>query len=168
MHIARCGGENWVRVGSLCDRNVASIDAGASVLEAATLMRDRHTGYLVVTDAPMPAGVPTGVLLERDFVVKVLACGADTSALQVRHVMTPETLTASEAEEVSTVLLRMRSFGVRRLPVVDRDGRLCGVLSLDDIVDHLACELTDAVASIRNEQKLERCSTPGARHARYA
>jgi hypothetical protein len=61
-----------------------------------------------------------------------------------------------ENDELPVALQRMRSLGVRRLPIVGLEGQLKGVLSLDDVVDCLASELTSVAGSIRTELNLER------------
>jgi CBS domain-containing protein len=145
-----------MKVSSLCTREPVTIDRAASPEEAAALMRRRHVGYLVVTDTRHSGLTPVGVLTDRDIVIKIVAKSVDTRALSVGDVMTADPVTCGESDELSGALQRMRKLGVRRLPVVGLDGRLTGVLSLDDVVDSLASELTNVAGSIRNELNLER------------
>jgi CBS domain-containing protein len=145
-----------MKISSLCTREPVTIDRSASLEEAAGLMRDRHVGYLVVTDTRRRGRAPVGVLTDRDIVIKVLAKGVDTRALSVGDVMTADPVVTGENDELPVALQRMRSLGVRRLPIVGLEGQLKGVLSLDDVVDSLASELTSVAGSIRNELTLER------------
>ncbi len=143
-------------VGSLCTHRVITVDRGIDVAAAAGVMRDNHIGYLIVTDARSGGAAPVGVLTDRDIVVKVLAKDVDPHSLTVGDVMTPEPLTAADDDGLSETLHRMRGMGVRRVPVVGPRGQITGVLSLDDVIDHLVGQLADVSGSIHTEQKFER------------
>jgi CBS domain-containing protein len=132
---------------------VITVDRQIDIAAAAAVMRDNHIGYLIVTDAGGPS--PVGVLTDRDIVVKVIAKDVDAHTLTVGDVMTPEPLTAAEDDGISETLHRMRRLGVRRVPVIGSRGQVTGVLSIDDVVDHLVSQLTDVAGSVRNELKLE-------------
>jgi CBS domain-containing protein len=139
--------------GSICTHRVITVDRQIDIAAAAAVMRDNHIGYLIVTDAGGPS--PVGVLTDRDIVVKVIAKDVDAHTLTVGDVMTPEPLTAAEDDGISETLHRMRRLGVRRVPVIGSRGQVTGVLSIDDVVDHLVSQLTDVAGSVRNELKLE-------------
>jgi CBS domain-containing protein len=143
-------------VGSICTHRVITVDRGIDVAAAASVMRENHIGYLIVTDAKSGAAAPVGVLTDRDIVVKVLAKDVDAHSLTVGDVMTPEPLIAADDDGLSETLHRMRRLGVRRVPVVGPRGQITGVLSLDDVIDHLVGQLGDVAGSMQNEQKFER------------
>ena len=124
-------------IGAICTRKVIAVDREIDISAAARVMRDNHTGYLVVTDARSGGSSPTGVITDRDIVVKVLAKDVDPHTVTVGDVMTPEPLTAADDDAISETLRRMRRLGVRRVPVVGPGGSVIGVLSIDDVVDHL-------------------------------
>ena len=88
--------------------------------------------------------------------VEVLAEGVALDAVIVGDIMSREPLTAGEDDELFDTLRRMRELGVRRVPVVDREGALAGILAVDDVSDLLAEQLNDLVALIRNELRHER------------
>jgi len=88
--------------------------------------------------------------------VKVLAKDVDPHTLTVGDVMTPEPLTAADDDGISETLRRMRRLGVRRVPVVGVSGKVSGVLSIDDVVDHLVGQLSNISGSVRNELQFER------------
>jgi CBS domain-containing protein len=142
-------------IGSICTHRVITVDRQVDIAAAAAVMRENHIGYLIVTDARSGGSAPVGVLTDRDIVVKVLARDVDPHTLTAGDVMTPEPLTAAEDDGISETLHRMRRLGVRRVPVVGARGQVTGVLSIDDVVDHLVGQLTDVAGSIRNELKLE-------------
>lgn len=140
---------------SICTHRVITVDRQIDIAAAATVMRENHIGYLIVTDARSGGASPIGVITDRDIVVKVTALDVDPHTLTVGDVMTAEPLTAAEDDGISETLHRMRRLGVRRVPVVGARGQVSGVLSIDDVVDHLVGQLADVAGSIRNELKLE-------------
>jgi CBS domain-containing protein len=118
-------------------------------------------GTLVVVDEQDGRRTPVGILTDRDLVVRVLtADGHDIAALVVDNVMTQPLVTVSEHESLFDALKKMRSFGVRRLPVVNEHGGLEGLLTFDDLIDVVAEELSDLSALVSREQKREREATP--------
>lgn len=132
------------------------------MMTAAALMRDRHVGYLVVIEstAAGDSGKPVGVLTDRDIVVGILAKSVDPKTLRVGDVMSREPVVVEESKPLEAALRAMRRAGVRRVPVVGTAGQLVGVLSLDEVVEHLAKELAEASGSIRSELKREQALRP--------
>ncbi len=148
-------------VGELCNRQVVIANRSDSLVEAAQRIRDFHVGTLVVVDEQNGRRVPVGVVTDRDLVVSVLAANLrDLGALNVGDVMTTELVTAHERDNLFDALKKMRSFGVRRLPVVNDNGGLEGILTFDDVVDVVAEELSDLSTLIAREQKREREEKP--------
>lgn len=151
-----------MRVGDICTRNVVTVREFDDLTTAAQIMRQKHIGYLVVIkpnvgDATV---VPVGVITDRDIVVGVVARETDPRSLTVGDVMTRQPVLAWEDTSVSAALHHMREIGVRRVPVVDRGGGLTGILSLDDVLDALADELTEVASSIRHGRKVESALRP--------
>lgn len=148
-----------MNAGSVCKRGVVTVAPTDDLIAAAHLMREKHVGYLIVSEmsgAPEKHKRVVGVLTDRDIVVAVLAQEVDAHALKVGDVMTRNPLLIEEAQSIEAVLRHMREAGVRRVPVVDRSGALTGVLSIDDVLEHIAEQLINIAGSIRNEQRLER------------
>jgi len=143
-------------IGAICTRKVITVDREIDIPVAARVMRDNHIGYLVVTDSRSEGSTPIGVITDRDIVVKVLAKDVDPHTLTVGDVMTPEPLTAADDDGISETLRRMRRLGVRRVPVVGVSGKVSGVLSIDDVVDHLVGQLSNISGAVRNELQFER------------
>jgi CBS domain-containing protein len=142
-------------IGSICTHKTITVDRSIDIAAAAAVMRDNHIGYLIVTDIRSGGATPIGVLTDRDIVVTVMAKDIDPHALTVGDVMTPDPLIAAEDDGISETLSRMRRLGIRRVPVVGPKGHVTGVLSIDDVVDHLVSQLSDVAGSIRNELGLE-------------
>ena len=148
-----------MNAGSVCTRGVVTVAPMDDLVAAAHVMREKHVGYLVVSEVCGPARKErrvVGVLTDRDIVVAVLAQEVDAHTLKVGDVMTRNPLLIEEGQSIEAVLCHMREAGVRRVPVVDRSGELSGVLSIDDVLEMLAEQLINIAGSIRNEQRMER------------
>ena len=131
-------------LGEICNRDVVVIGKDTTVQEAAQLMRTHHVGALVVTREREGARLPVGLITDRDIVIEVLAEGVEISAVLVGDIMSDRLLTAAESDGLWETLQRMRIKGVRRLPVVDAQGFLQGIVTLDDMVELLADEVAQA------------------------
>ena len=142
-------------VGELCIREVVVTPRKASVLEAAKLMRQHHVGDVVVTDEIDGHRAPVGIVTDRDIVLEVLAQELDATSLTVGDIMTSALITVRENDGVFQTIQLMRAKGARRAPVVDSQGVLVGIVSVDDFVELLAEELSQLAKLIAREQKLE-------------
>ena len=108
-----------------------------SVQIAAQRMHDHKVGCLVVVDDEHH---PIGIVTDRDLMVRVLARGADPMQTVVRQVMTSPALTVNKETPIETAITLMRAGACRRLAVVGEDSRLCGMVSLDDVMRLIAEE----------------------------
>lgn len=139
---------NALAIGSLCTREVDLADAEETVLDAARRMRERRVGTLVVVDG---VGRPVGLVTDRDLAVRVLADGRDPRRTSVAEVMTFRPRTVGEDTPIEAALSLMRSGGFRRLPVVNDDEKLVGIVSLDDVLALLAEEFASIGALLDRE-----------------
>jgi len=148
--------------GEVCSREVVFVRRSDPVIDAARLMREHHVGCLVVIEDQRGRRVPTGMLTDRDIVVGVVAQAPEDGlgGLTVGDVVTRPVITAGEDETIHDVIKRMRGHGVRRVPVVATEGALVGLLSVDDILDVVAEELTDVARLIVREQRQEERHRP--------
>jgi CBS domain-containing protein len=105
-------------------------DLASTLSEAAHLMRLRGVGSLVVLDG---GGAITGILTDRDLALKGYGKGLAASAT-VDEVMSTSPKTIAFDADSSEATTKMIEFGVRRLPVVDATGALCGIVTFDDLV----------------------------------
>jgi len=132
-----------MNIKQICSRVVVVAEPETDLREAARLMRDHHVGALVVIDKRDGVTRPLGIVTDRDIVVTVVAAdNVNPESLTVRDLMSGELAVAVESDGVFEAVDRMQDSGARRLPVVDGDGRLVGILSLDDVLRMLASELT--------------------------
>ncbi len=145
-------------VGEICNREVVIAQKALSVVDAAQLMRKHHVGDLVVVEERNGRRHPVGIVTDRDIVVEVVAAEVNPDALKVGDIMGPEVATVRESEGLFEALRYMRGKGVRRMPVVDRDGGLVGILTLDDLLSLLAEEMTELAKLVSHERQREATS----------
>jgi len=112
--------------------------------DIARKMRDEDIGSIPIAENDRLVGMVT----DRDIVIRALADGADMSTLDARSVMSPQILYCREDQTVEEVLANMGDRQVRRLPVVDRDKRLVGMISLGDLSRAKAKKAGDALKDI--------------------
>ena len=143
-------------IGDVCVRDVAIGNKDMTVLDAAQLMRRLHVGNVVLTEeSPTGRKVPVGIVTDRDIVVSVVATGLDPSVYTIGDLVTEALVTAHEDEGIFEALHRMRVRAVRRMPVVNREGGLVGIISVDDLIQLLAEEMSDLAKLISREQARE-------------
>ena len=145
-------------VGEICNREVVIAEKTFSVVDAALLMRKHHVGDLVVVEEKNGRKHPVGIVTDRDIVVEVVAAEVNPDALKVGDIMGPEVATVHEGEGLFEALRHMRDKGVRRMPVVDREGGLVGILTLDDLLSLLAEEMTELAKLVSHERQREAVS----------
>lgn len=129
-------------VGKFCFREVVVADESSTILEVAKLMRTHHVGNVVVVRRDGELAKPVGIITDRDIVVELIATETDYNALMARDLTGGELVTAHEDESLWDSLQKMRSRGIHRLVIVDSKGGLAGILSVDDVLELLADEIT--------------------------
>jgi CBS domain-containing protein len=135
-------------VGSISVRNVDTARPKESVAVGAERMHQRAVGALVVVN---DADQVIGIVTDRDFVSRVLAKGRNPTTTSIRDVMTLSPKTITEGTPIETALLAMRAGRFRRLPVVDQDNKLIGLITLDDILMLLAEEFSQVGRLLKRE-----------------
>ena len=145
-----------MRVGDICTRAVVHCERSTRIPQLAQLMRNRNVGDVVVVDAAGGRLRPIGLVTDRDLVLEVLAQGVPPDTLTAQDLVRDGVLTAGENDTVYDAIWHMRSRNVRRLPVVDDDGALVGVLSVDDVIGFLSQEMTQVARVAHDQIKAER------------
>lgn len=145
-----------MRIGGISTLEAVHCKREASVLEAALLMRQHHVGDLIVVDEVDGGLMPVGILTDRDIVVSITAEGLDSKSIEVGDIMSTELLSTSEDADVHETIEQMRVKGVRRLPVINRSGTLVGVVSVDDLMEFLAEEMTELSRISLRQQSIEK------------
>ncbi|WP_163327976.1 CBS domain-containing protein [Desulfurobacterium thermolithotrophum] len=131
-------------VKDLIQRKVVTIEPEDSVMLAAQRMKDKMVGSLVILDGDKPAGIIT----DRDIAIRVVGTGKDPKTL-VKEVMTKDPITIREDASFFELTKAFRDAAVRRLIVVDKNGKLIGLISIDDVLELLTTEFANLIAAIR-------------------
>jgi CBS domain-containing protein len=131
-------------VGELCIREVVFVRPDETIVDAAKLMRTYHVGDVVVVRDEGGRRRPVGMLTDRDLVVEVLAQAADKApVLLVEDVATMDEIAMlREEDSAEQALATMLRHGIRRVPVVDADGCLVGIVAQDDLLELLTGQMS--------------------------
>ncbi len=141
-----------MNIDMLYSRNIYRAPASCTLFRAAGIMRDKHVGSLLVTDeAPRDARV-LGVITDRDLVVRAMAHDVRPDQATIGEFMTRSLVMVPKTASLYEAMETMRASGVRRLGVTDEEGEVIGVVSLDDIVEPLAAELSAFAGVVRTER----------------
>jgi CBS domain-containing protein len=133
-------------------RDVEVVNPEATVEEAAEKMKALNVGPLPVCDGQRLVGMIT----DRDITVRAVAAGLGPDRAKVRDVMTPEVVYAFEDQDVREAERLMQEKQIRRLPILDRDKRLVGIVSLGD----LAVDADDPKGTARTLEQISEPSRP--------
>lgn len=128
-------------------REVAAIEGGASLANAAHILSDKKIGALVVKGA---TGALAGIISERDLVHAIARSGSEALSQSVEAHMTRAPVTCGEADAVETVMEVMTRGRFRHVPVLDGAGRLCGMISIGDVVKTRIAETVNEAAALRH------------------
>jgi CBS domain-containing protein len=131
-------------VDNYCQRGVVTAGPGDTARAAAERMDKEGVGCLVVVEG----GRPVGMLTDRDLALHVLANKLDAGAVRVRELAKKPVVSVSRDASVAEATRLIRRHGVRRLPVVDEDGGLEGLLAADDLMGLVVGELNALAAAI--------------------
>ncbi|KAA5539738.1 CBS domain-containing protein [Roseiconus nitratireducens] len=135
-------------VGRICTREVDLAETGESVQDAANRMGERRVGSLVVIDDDRS---PVGIVTDRDIAIRVAGRGLDPAMTEVAAIMTELPESVREDTPIETAIRIMRSGPYRRLPVVDDQEHLLGLITLDDVLDLLCEEFEEIGELLRKE-----------------
>jgi CBS domain-containing protein len=118
--------------------NPRTVAHDATVVDAARAMRDEDAGAVPVTDGERLVAMIT----DRDIAVRVIAEGKDAQTTRVGEIASRELVTVDPQQDLDEALRLMAHHQVRRLPVVEEDGRLVGILAQADVARHVGDERT--------------------------
>lgn len=137
-----------MNIGSICQRDVVTIDHAMSLHQAAERMREDHVGALVVTSSA-PQGVAVlGVVTDRDLVI-VLARGRDGASVPIGALVSGRLVAVPFDATLSDAIAAMENEGVRRLLVTGTQQELIGMISIADLIDALASDMARLALSLR-------------------
>jgi CBS domain-containing protein len=119
-------------------RRVIQADAATTVAEAAGIMRRHQAGCLVVTREEHGRTLPVGIVTDRDLVMRGIAAHIDPATTPLECMMSTPLLRCHPEAAIDEIVETLQQRGVRRLPLVDADGALVGIVSTDDVLVALA------------------------------
>jgi len=134
-------------IGRICTRVVATASRNETVRTLADRMAEHNVGTVVVVENEKPVGIVT----DRDLAVRVLAAGLDAETTSADDIMTGEVRSLDEGTPIEDALAAMKGSGVRRIAVTGEDGKLAGILALDDVLELLVEEAESIGAVLRKE-----------------
>jgi predicted transcriptional regulator len=144
-----------MKIGGYCNREVITAEQDISVLEAAKLMRSSHVGCLVIVNEN---NQPVGIVTDRDIVVEVIAEELSVDSVSIKDFMAGSPAVVREDDDINTALLIMEKHGVRRIPVLNDNTQLVGILALDDILKEITRMLGSVISSYYREFSNEKTS----------
>jgi len=118
-----------------------TVKAGDSVVEAAKLMKGEDAGIAPIVDGERLVGVIT----DRDIAIRVVAEGRDPQSTKVEEIASQNLITIDPQQGLDEALRLMAQHQVRRLPVVEEDGKLVGIVAQADVARHADAERTGEV-----------------------
>lgn len=122
---------------SIVREEVVSASPDTPIIELATLMEEENVGSVVIAEE----GRPQGIVTDRDVMIKVVTRERDPTAVTAADVMNEDLVTVDDDSGIFEVIRAMKTSSVRRIPAVDADGQLAGIVTFDDFVVLLGREL---------------------------
>lgn len=129
-------------ISECCNIGVVCCEADTPIPDVAALMRKHHVGDVVVIEKKNDDRVPIGIMTDRDIVIETIALELDVNLFTASDFMSTPVVTVREDEDFVETLRLMRKHKIRRMPVVTHAGTLYGIVTVDDIVNLLAMELS--------------------------
>ncbi len=126
-------------------RNIISVTAETSVLDAIKLMAEKTIGSLLI----MQGDELQGIMTERDYARKVIIKGRSSETTAVGEIMTTDVCSATSQESVNDCMALMNKRKIRHLPVID-DGTVVGVLSIGDLVQAIISDQQEEIQQLEH------------------
>ncbi len=145
-----------MRAQDIMTKDPTTVTADASLLEAARVMKDEDVGVVPVVEGKEKKRV-VGIITDRDIAIRCVAAGRDAKQCRVSEIMSSGVKTIRESDSVDETLSVMAREQVRRIPVVDEQGNLVGIISQADVALE-AGQAEDVEATV------EKISRPGGKH----
>ncbi|NCF37710.1 MAG: CBS domain-containing protein [Gammaproteobacteria bacterium] len=149
-----------MRVGEYCNREVVVVEEDGSITETARIMREYHVGDVIIVRSQNGKQIPKGILTDRDIALEIVAKSADPEIVRAGDAMSYELTTVNEDDDLMHAIEIMRDKGIRRLPVVDIDETLVGILTVDDVLDLVSEVFIDIVHLVDQQRRREARTRP--------
>ena len=133
-------------------KDVVTCSTDATIVEVAQLMKTEDIGPVLIVDNET-SNTLVGIVTDRDIVLKVIADGQDANTTRVGDVMSKKLVTCHADDDVDVAMKAMAQFQLRRVPVVEENMRLVGIISQADLATRVdAPEKTGEVVKEISEQ----------------
>ena len=142
-----------MKVERVYTRSVVGVPRSCRLKDAAALMHKAHVGTLLVREGDEAA--VEGFITDRDIVVQAVAQDLSPRETTVGEVMTPMVATVPATAELLEAIEMMRNAGIRRLVVTNGENQISGIVSMDDVIDGVAAELSNLAGVLRSERARE-------------
>lgn len=149
-----------MKVSQVCRTDVAVISKMASIEDAARGMKHYNVGSLIVSDKVDDKLIPIGIITDRDTVTRVIAEGRPLQDMQVGDIMSKHIFTLNLNQDTHDAIHFLYEKGVRRAPVVDDEGHLSGIVTLDDLILVISDQLQGLIDIIESQSPVLRRSNP--------
>jgi CBS domain-containing protein len=113
-------------------KDVVTATAEATIVDVARLMKNADIGPILIVDNEA-SNTLVGIVTDRDIVMKVIADGQDATTTRVGEVMSKKLVTCRADDDVDVAMKAMAQFQLRRIPVVEDNMRLVGIISQADL-----------------------------------
>ena len=146
-----------MQVSEIMKKDPRCVSQDMTVRQAAELMEEIDCGVLPVLKDRQSAK-PTGVVTDRDIVVRCIAEGGDCETRQISEILTQDPVTCDQTCSVAEAFERMRTEKVGRLLVTDTSGNLIGIVSLADIIARVPREIFNQLPGAEQSQPRQRAA----------
>jgi CBS domain-containing protein len=140
LHRKPLPGTKALPLGLVGTRRSACIDRDATVSDACKLMRAEGVSELVVTENTGRVQAPAGIVSARDIVTRICAAELDAGVMTVGDILWSRTSPLRTSDSIHSTLQRLCATGGEAVPILDGEGNLAGVVSLDDLLPMLAAK----------------------------
>jgi CBS domain-containing protein len=138
-------------------KNPTCVTPETTLVDAARLMKDENIGVVPVVESSTSRRL-VGMLTDRDIAIRAVADGRDGATTSVGHIMTADVRTSAPDDSVNDVMKLMGTEQIRRIPIVDENGDVVGIIAQADIV-------LEANDDKKAERTVEKISEPSGKHS---
>lgn len=131
-----------------CREQVVAVSPDTPAVEVARIMGEKNVGSVVIVTGD---NRPAGVITDRDLVVRIMARGVDPGEVRAGEIPNRDVITFRDSMGIYEAIQKMAAETIRRMPVVDDDGKLIGIVTMDDIIRMLGEEMAAIAKNIENQ-----------------
>ena len=142
--------EIHMTIGKHCKHEVITAPRDTSVYKATQLMKQHNIGNIVVVDGN-DRNTPVGIFTDRDVAMKIVADEVDPRQLTIGDAISQDLLILQEHQHIQEAIDMMCAKKVRRAPIVGKDNKITGIVSVDDLILLFADELGSVAKLIRQQ-----------------